>query len=138
MTSVSYSSKDFETFIGIDVDKKSYVFTVGDHYTLSRAKKIPAKPKHLYNFIQNNLTDKKVICAYEAGPTGFDLYDYLTQKKIPCLVIPPTSIPKAPNEKVKNNNIDSIKITEELRAAKAKSIECNQNGTNVFFVNLIS
>lgn len=126
MTSVSYSSKDFESFIGIDVDKKSYVFTVGDHNTLSRAKKIPAKPKHLYNFIQNNLTDKKVICAYEAGPTGFDLYDYLTQKKIPCLVIPPTSIPKAPNEKVKNNNIDSRKITEELRAAKAKSIRVPQ------------
>jgi len=126
MTQVSYSATNFDTFIGIDVDKKSYVFTVGDHNIMSRAKKIPANPEQLYNFIQNNLKGKKVICAYEAGPTGFHLHDYLTQKQVTCLVIPPTSIPKAPNEKVKTNNIDATKVTEELRASKAKSIRVPQ------------
>lgn len=126
MTQVCYSATKYDAFIGIDVDKKSYVFTVGDYNIMSRAKKIPANPEHLYNFIQKNLKGKRIICAYEAGPTGFELHDYLTQKEVRCLVIPPTSIPKAPNEKVKNNNIDSTKLTEELRASKAKSIRVPQ------------
>ncbi|MFH0926222.1 MAG: hypothetical protein V1872_11455 [bacterium] len=62
MTQVSYSATKFDAFIGIDVDKKSYVFTLGDHNTMSRAKKIPANPEHRYNYIQNNLKGKKVIC----------------------------------------------------------------------------
>ena len=126
MTPLSYSVKDHDTFIGIDTDKKSYVFSVGDHTIMSRAKKIPAKPEHLHNYIKKNYKNKKVICAYEAGPTGFGLYDYLTAKDIPCIVIPPLSIPKAPNEKVKNNQIDSTKLTEELRGGRAKSVRVPQ------------
>lgn len=122
MTQVSYSAKEYDTFIGIDVDKKSYVFTLGDHKIMSRAKKIPANPEHLHNYIQNNFKGKKVICAYEAGPTGFGLHDYLRERDIRCIVIPPLSIPKAPNEKVKNNQIDSTKLTEELRGGRAKSV----------------
>ena len=118
MTPLQYSVKDYDTFIGIDTDKKSYVFSVENHNTMSRAKKIPANPEHLHNYIQNNFKNKRVICGYEAGPTGFNLHDYLTDKGIPCLVIFPLSIPKAPNEKVKNNQIDSKKITKEIKNGK--------------------
>jgi transposase len=118
MTPFSYSVKDYDTFIGIDTDKKSYVFSVGDDNSMSRAKKIPAKPEHLGNYIQNNFKGKRVVCGYEAGPTGFYLHDYLNDKGIPCLVISPLSIPKAPNEKVKNNQIDSKKITKEIKNGK--------------------
>ena len=126
MTLLSYSSKDYNSFIGIDVDKKSYVFSVGDHNIMSRAKKIPANPEQLYNYIRKNYSDKRVICAYEAGATGFHLHDYLAGKDIPCLVVPPNSIPKAPNAKVKTNRIDSKKLTEELRDARAKSVRVPQ------------
>lgn len=126
MTRVSYSAQDYDRYIGIDVDKKSYVFKVGDHNIMSRSKKIPANPEQLFNYIQNHLKDKRVICAYEAGPTGFYLHDYLSEKGIDCLVIPPMSIPKAPNEKVKNNRIDATRITEEVRIGKAKSVRVPQ------------
>ena len=126
MTPLTYSLRDYDKFIGIDVDKKSYVFSVGDHNSMKRAKKIPAIPENLYNYINKHFKEQKVICAYEAGPTGFHLHDYLTQKGIPCLVVPPSSIPKAPNQKVKTNNIDSKKITEELRDARAKSVRVPQ------------
>lgn len=126
MTQLSYSAKNYDTFIGIDTDKKSFVFSIGDRNIVKRAKKIPAKPEHLHNYIQKNCKDKKVICAYEAGPTGFHLHDYLTEKGTPCIVIPPLSIPKAPNEKVKNNQIDSTKLTEELRDGRAKAVRVPQ------------
>jgi len=122
MTRLTYSTRDYDKFIGIDVDKKSYVFSIGDHDSMSRSKKIPASPEHLHNYIQNNFKGKRVICGYEAGPTGFYLHDYLTDKGIPCLVIPPLSIPKAANEKVKNNQIDSKKITTEIINAKIKAV----------------
>ena len=121
------SPKDYDIFIGIDVDKNSFAFTVKDKDTMNRSKKIPSQPEQLNNYIQNHFTNQKVICAYEAGPTGYHLYDYLEKKNIDCLVVSPLSIPKALNQKVKNNRIDSQKIVEELKAGKLESIRVPQN-----------
>lgn len=119
---LTYSPKYYDIFIGIDVDKKSYSFTVKDHTTMQRSKTIPADPNYFYNYLQKHYSDKKIICAYEAGPTGFYLYDYLCAQDIPCLVVPPLSIPKAANERVKNNRIDSNKLAQELNSGTIKSI----------------
>ena len=121
-----YIPKDYDIFIGIDVDKNSFSFTVKDHTTMTRSKKIPSQPEAFYNYIQNNYSEQKVICAYEAGPTGFYLHDYLTDKKLPCLVVPPISILKAANDRVKNNRIDSEKIAQQLRSGELKSIRVPQ------------
>lgn len=118
----TYLPKDYDIFIGLDVDKKNFSFTVEDHYTMSKAKTIPSEPKQLYAYVMNKFADKKVLFAYEAGPTGYHLYDYLSVKKQACLVVSPLSIPKAPNQKVKNNRIDSLKIVRELKAGKLNSI----------------
>lgn len=119
---LNYLPKDYDIFIGLDVDKKSFSFTVKDHNTMQRSKKMPSNPEHFYNYLQNNYKDRKVICAYEAGPTGFYLYDYLNTKNIPCLVVPPLSIPKAPNERVKTNRLDSDKLTQQLKSGNLKPI----------------
>jgi len=76
----------------------------------------------LYNYIHKRFPNRKVLFAYEAGPTGYHLYDYLASKECDCLVVSPNTIPKAGNENVKNNNIDSRKITENLSAGQLKSI----------------
>ncbi|MEW6618317.1 MAG: IS110 family transposase [bacterium] len=127
MTQTTYLPKDYELFIGLDVDKKSFSFTIQDHNIMKRTKTIPAQPQYFYNYLQNNYSNKQIICAYEAGPTGYHLYDYLTQKNIPCLVVPPLSIPKAPNERVKTNRIDSVKLTALLKAGSLKSIRVPQD-----------
>lgn len=126
MTNRTYSPRDYDTFIGIDVDKKSFSFTVRNHNTMNRSKKIPSDPEQFYNYIQKNFKDNRVICAYEAGPTGFHLYDYLKEKEVACLVTPPMSIPKAPDERVKTNRIDSNKIAQELISGKLKSLRVPQ------------
>jgi len=114
--------RDFDIFIGLDVDKNSFSFTVRDNYTMKKSKRIPSDANNLYSYIQNNYQDKKVICAYEAGPTGYSLYDDLTKKGIPCLMVSPFSIPKAPNQRVKNNRIDSDKLCQFLKAGELTSI----------------
>jgi len=127
MTPTTFLPKNYDVFIGLDVDKNSFSFTAKDHNTMNRSKKIPSQPEQLHNYIQNQFANQKVLCAYEAGPTGYHLYDYLTEKNQDCLVVSPLSIPRAPNQKVKNNRIDSRKIVEELKAGKLKSIRVPQN-----------
>lgn len=122
MTQINYTPKQHDVFLGLDVDKNSFAFTVRDHNNMKINKKIPSKAEDFYNYITNNFKDKKVLCAYEAGPTGFHLFDYLKDKNISCLVVPPTSIKKAPNERVKTNRIDSDKLAEDLKAGQLKSI----------------
>ena len=113
MTHLSYRLSDYETFIGLDVDKSSFSFTIGDKLQSKKSKKMPSNPEHLYNYINKHFDHKNVICAYEAGPTG-------------CLLTAPASIPTARNQKVKNNRIDSVKITDHLMSGNLKPIRVPQ------------
>ena len=117
-----YSPKDYSIFIGIDVDKNKFSLTVKDEHLKNISKSMPSDPKSLCNYIENQYKDQKVICAYEAGPTGFHLYDYLTQRRQLCLVTSPITIPKARNQKVKNNRIDSNTIAHYLRSGELKAL----------------
>jgi len=122
MTQLTYHPKDYNAFIGLDVDKSNYSFTICNDTPQKISKRIPSNPEHLYNYIKKEFDCKKVICAYEAGPTGFHLYDYLRRKGISCFITSASSIPKAPNERVKNNRIDSGKIADHLMSGKLKPI----------------
>ena len=115
------STKNHDVHIGLDVDKKSFAFTVYDN-EMKKSRKIPADPKQFYNYIQNNFPDKKVLCAYESGPTGYHLYDYLKSHNCDCLVVSPSAIPKPSNERVKNNKIDSQTIVRHLKSNNLTSI----------------
>jgi len=44
-----YLPKDYDVFLGIDVDKKRFSFTVKDHSMMSKSKTIPSQPQQLYN-----------------------------------------------------------------------------------------
>jgi transposase len=122
MAQAHYNPWEYDTFIGIDVDKGSFSFTVRDHGMMKRQRKIPSKPDDFYHYIQKTLDGRKVVCAYEAGPTGFHLYDHLNQLEIPCYITSPASIPKPPNSKVKTNRLDSGKIVEYLMSGEFKPI----------------
>ncbi len=119
---MAYSPKEYDIFIGIDVDKKSFSFTVKDHETMNRSHKIPASPENLYHHIKNLYNNKKVICAYEVGVTGYHLHDYLTSQNIRCLMVPPPSVPKASNDRTKNNRLDSDRISQHLKNGDMSTI----------------
>jgi transposase len=122
MDTLTYLPGEYDIFIGIDVDKKSFSFTVQDHDMMNRSKKMPSSPEQLYNYIGNNFSNRRVLCAYEAGPTGYHLYDYLAQKEQPCIVVSPASIPKASSERVKTNRLDSERIVRYLKAGEIKPV----------------
>ena len=84
--------------------------------------RMPYSVEHLVNHVRKHYGDKKVAFAYEAGPTGYGLYDGLVAQQYPCLIASPSMIPKAPGQRVKTNRLDSRGISENLRGGQLKSI----------------
>lgn len=117
-----YNAADYDVFVGIDVDKKSFAVTFKDRSNMHYSKKMPAEPEHLHNYIKKHFADKQVLCVYEAGPTGYHLYDYMKRNGEACVVTSPVTIRRAPNEKVKTNRLDSDKLAQELKAGELKLV----------------
>jgi len=114
--------RDYDVFAGLDVDKKSISATFIDHQGFLKSLNMPYKVEHLLNYVRKHYPDKKVAFAYEAGPTGYGLYDGLEAQAYPCLIASPSMIPKAPGQRVKTNRLDSRGISENLRGGQLKSI----------------
>ena len=118
----NFVPRDYDVFLGLDVDKVNLAATVVDHQMLMRSFKMPCRADHLLAYTRKHFPGKKVAFAYEAGPTGFGLYDDLTAAGHPCLVAAPSMIPTAPGQLVKTNRLGSKKIAESLRGGQLKSI----------------
>jgi transposase len=51
-----------------------------------------------------------LILVYEAGPCGYWLYRYLTQKDYYCWVVAPALTPKKPGDRVKTDRRDAVQL----------------------------
>src|SRR6266576_2809578 len=122
MGTQTFIPRDYDVFAGLDVDKKSISVTFTDHQGFLKSLNMPYKVEHLVNYVRKHYPDKKVAFAYEAGPTGYGLYDGLEAQAYPCLIASPSMIPKAPGQRVKTNRRDSRGISENLRGGQLKGI----------------
>jgi len=123
MRTQTFIPRDYDVFAGLDdVDKKSISVTFTDHQGFLKSLNMPYKVEHLVNYVRKHYGDKKVAFAYEAGPTGYGLYDGLEAQAYPCLIASPSMIPKAPGQRVKTNRLDIRGISENLRGGQLKGI----------------
>ncbi len=60
--------------------------------------------------------------AYEAGPSGYGLYRYLTGKGLPCQVVAPSLIPKKPGDRVKTDRRDAVELARLLRSGDLPAV----------------
>ena len=114
--------RDYDIFAGLDVDKMHIDVTFTDHGHLTKSMKMPYDANHLMNYCRRHFRNKRIVFAYEAGGTGFGLYDELTAAGHCCLVVAPSMVPKAPGQRVKTNRLDSQKLSTTLRGGELKSI----------------
>jgi len=122
MSSKAFIPRDYDVFAGLDVDKKSISVTFANHQGFIRSLRVPYSAEHLVNHVRKHFPDQKVAFAYEAGPTGYGLYDEIVAQDYPCLIASPSMIPKAPGQRVKTNRLDSRGISENLGGGQLKSI----------------
>jgi transposase len=83
---------------------------------------MPYSVEHLVKHVRKHFADQKVAFVYEAGPTGYGLYDGLSAQGYNCLVAAPSMIPRAPGQRVKTNRLDSRGLSESLRGGQLRSI----------------
>lgn len=113
---------EYDVFIGVDVDHKSFASTyVGDDNVQGHLK-MPARAESLHRYFQKRFPGKRLLYTYEAGPTGYGLHDYLVQQGQNCMMIHPAGVPIAPNNRVKTNRLDSQKLAQESKSGKLKGI----------------
>jgi len=122
MGTQTFIPRDYDVFAGLDVDKKSISVTFSDHQGLLKSMRMPFNVEYLVNHVRKHYGDKKVAFGYEAGPTGYGLYDGLEAHAYKCLIASPSMIPKAPGQRVKTNRLDSVGISENLRGGQLKGI----------------
>jgi transposase len=122
MRSETFVPRDYDIFAGLDVDKRSISVTFANHPGLLKSLRMPYSVEHLVNYVRKHFPDQKVAFAYEAGPTGYGLYDGLEAQAYRCLIASPSMIPKAPGQRVKTNRLDSRMVAQNLRGGQLKSI----------------
>jgi transposase len=118
----TFIPRNYEIFAGLDVDKRSIAITFADHERLLKSLRLPYSSEGLLHYVRKHFPDRRLAFAYEAGPTGFGLYDDLVAEGHPCLVVAPSMVPRAPGQRVKTNRLDSRKLSEGLRGGQLRSI----------------
>jgi transposase len=122
MNSPAFIPMDYQIFAGLDVDKRSIAVTFTDHHKMIRSVSMPYNADHLVKYVRKHFPDKKVAFAYEAGPTGYGLYDGLEAQAYRCVIASPAMIPQAPGQRVKTNRLASRKLAESLRGGQLNPI----------------
>lgn len=115
--------QNYDVFVALDVDKKSYAISFKEYQnTKCYSLKMPAQPDNMTRFFQKRFPGKRLIFAYEAGPTGYALYDHVTSQSQDCMMVHPGNIEKAPKDRVKTNRLDSLKILSQLHGGNLRGI----------------
>jgi len=107
---------------GLDVDKKSMAVSFTDHQQLKQAFRLPYSAELLLSYVRKHFPEQRGAFVYEAGPTGFGLYDELLAGGYSYLVVAPSMVPTAPGQRVKTNRLDARKLSEGLRGGQLCSI----------------
>ena len=117
-----FMPQNYQVFSGLDVDKGSIAVTFSDQNTLLQSLRLPYSAEQLLNYVRKHFPQQRVAFVYEAGPTGFGLYDEITAEGHTCLVVAPSMVPTAPGKRVKTNRLDSNKLAKGLRGGQLQSI----------------
>ena len=95
--------------IGIDVHKRSWLVTAVSEGAILAKASLPSRYEALTDFFRR-FAGHEIAVAYESGPCGFSLSDYLEEDEISCIAVPPSLIPVEIGNKVKTDKRDSLKL----------------------------
>ena len=116
------NGKAYDVIVGLDVDKRSYSVTCLGEDGLKKQLRMPASSDKLLNYARNQFGGKRLLFAYEAGPTGWGLFDDLKKSGEDCFMIHPAAMSVPSNQIVKNNRLDSERIAEQVKGGLVGSI----------------
>ena len=107
--------------VGIDVHKLSWHVTALVEGVIVESATI----KPCYRVLKKLLArfaGGNIRIAYEAGFSGFNLYDELNADGMDCIVVPPSLIPVESGNRVKTDKRDSKKLAQYLENNRLKKV----------------
>jgi transposase len=113
----------YDLLVPMDVDKKSIHAVIMTQDKIVRKMTFPYDPANVVGYIRKKFAAKSVLFAYEAGPTGYGLYDYINGEGKECVVAVPSMIPKAPGQRVKTNRLDAIRLGHQMMTPDLRYVE---------------
>lgn len=102
--------------------KESYSVTAYCDNEVVKTDCINASPQVLVNYCHKHFKGARIVSAYEAGFCGFTLHRTLVSNHIENIIVHPSSIEIAANDKVKTDKKDSLKIAIHLSLGRLKGI----------------
>jgi transposase len=109
------------TSVGLDVHARSVVAAAIDGQTgeLIQARLTPAHG-HVREWLER--LPGPVAVAYEAGPTGFDLYRMLSAAGIRCQVVAPSKLQRPSGDRIKTDARDAVHLARLLRMDEVSEV----------------
>ena len=112
-----------KVFVGIDVHKRTYsIVAICEDAIVKRwsmTADVEACRKSLLKFFPGGI----IGSVYEAGFSGYRLHRELITHGISNIVISPSSVQKAPNDRVKTDTLDAQKMATQLSKGLLRGIE---------------
>ncbi len=111
----------YTTFVGLDVHKDTIAVAV--------AREGRSEPE-LLGQVQNNkdallklirrlgVSKEQLAFCYEAGPCGYEIYRFLKELDIYCIVVAPSLVPSKAGDKVKTDRRDARKLARLFRSGE--------------------
>jgi transposase len=109
-----YVLKDQEVFVGIEDAKKTWKLCVRSGGRVVADTKMEARYEILEAYLRNRFPGCAVSAIYEAGFSGFGLYDSLTADGHRCVVTPPHTVTERKSNKQKNDRWDCRRLAKNL------------------------
>lgn len=109
------------TSVGLDVHARSVAAAAIDGVTgeVFQARLTPSY-EHIRTWVAG--LPGPAAVAYEAGPTGFGLYRYLTTAGVRCEVVAPSKLQKPAGDRVKTDARDAVHLARLLRLDEVTSV----------------
>jgi transposase len=115
-----------EVYVGLDVSKLKISIALaetgrdGEVRFLGDIGNTPAAVDRLVTKLAKR--HRRLMCCYEAGPTGYGLHRQITAFGHECDVVAPSLIPKRPGERVKTNRRDALSLAKLHRAGELTAV----------------
>ena len=113
-------------FVGMDVHKDSIQMAVlsdqrhGAEIEFER--QVASDPAAVKKVIRRVCREHRVVAGYEAGCMGYHLQRSLHNSGVECVVIAPSSIARAPGDRVKTDRRDAVAIARLLRNGEGQQV----------------
>lgn len=115
-----------EVFVALDVAKAKNAVAIaeggrnGEVRYLGEIENSPEATRRLIAKLSKSC--KKMTFCYEAGPTGYGLYRWITDLGHDCIVVAPSLIPMKAGDRVKTNRRDAESLAKLLRAGELTAV----------------